>query len=195
MQDPRGTRSVVFLDLCVCEFYVRLCSAGSRSGSDDETDDDDVSADILRGRRAQTPAQEPTPPSPVAARRRSPHSNSSGDSRPNRYQHTRRTSFTRSRSPAVLHNPTSQKVSNKLNSPNVVKYQKRTSLPGDCYLCLRFPLTTFTWTISIDCKKLAETFILLASILYAASRISHYPTPQIPYIVSKTGNQLIARRK
>lgn len=156
-----------------------------------------MSADILRGRQAQTPVQEPTPPSPVVARRRSPHSNSSGDSRSNassRYQQTRRTSFTRSRSPAVLHNPTNQKVSNKLNSPNMAKYQKRTSLPGDCYLCLRFPLTTFTWTISIDCRKLAETLLLLASILYAASRISSYPTPQIPYIVSKNGNQLIARR-
>lgn len=153
----------------------------------------------------QAPAQElsssSTPSkqtvSPSGSRRRSPHSNSSGDSKPNassRYQHTRRTSFTRSRSPAVSRNPTNQKVSNKMNSPNLTRYHKKTLLPGDCRFHLRFPLTTFTWTVSIDCRKLGESLLLLASVLFAASRISSYPTPKIPYIVSKNSNRLIARR-
>lgn len=180
-------------------------SAGSRTSSDDETDDDDFSTDLLRGRThlqkgVQTQHQEQSSlsvkqtSSPAATRRRSPHSNSSVDSKSNvstRYRHTRRTSFTRSRSPAVSHNPTNPKV---LISSNSTFLRKRTILPCDCRVHLRFPWTTFTWTISIDYRKLGESLILLASLIYAAACISNYPTPEISYIVDRNSNRLISRR-
>ena len=184
-----------------CEILTRLCSSESRLTSDDETDDD-FSTNLSRGRphsqRKVQVQQEPGSKhtaSPLA-RRRSAHSTSSCDSKsnPSRYHHTRRTSFTRSRSPAVLPNPTNSKFSNKLNSPNLTGYRKWMLLPGDCRLYLRLPLTTLTWTISIDCRKLGETFLLLVSLLYAGSRISTHSTPQIAFIVSKNSNELIAKR-
>ncbi|KAH9481646.1 Dolichol kinase EVAN [Psilocybe cubensis] len=42
------------------------------------------------------------------------------------------------------------------------------------------PLTSLAWTFAMDTRKLAESVILLASLLYAASHIAGYTPPSIP---------------
>ena len=136
------------------------------------------------------------PSSPAAARRgASPHGNSSGDSKSNGSSQTsnqRRTSFTRSRSPAVLRIPTNHKALNRQNPPISTKFPRRHILPGDFRFQLRFPWTSFVWIFSMDSRKLCESFLLYTSVFYAAYYISTCPTPNISYIASPNTNNLIA---
>lgn len=131
-----------------------------------------------------------------AARRNSLHEHSSGDStattttvKPASIA-KRRTSFTRSRSPAVTRVPFNSTSHHRHISPavttrrstrqNTVLSAPRYLLPAQCRFQLRVPLTSFAWTFSIDTRKLVESVLLLSSLLYAAYRIARYSPPKIP---------------
>ncbi len=131
----------------------------------------------------------------TSKRRSSPHEHSSGDSTAtSTVKNThKRTSFTRSRSPAVLRAPTSLKSLNRHLPPTVVRNNPRqiSDLAEHKYLLspefrlqLKIPLSSWTWTFSIDTRKLGESLLLLVSLFYATCCIAQYPTPEIPFLRS-----------
>ncbi len=134
------------------------------------------------------------------------------------HKHTRRTSFTRSRSPAAvlrraspsLHKLSSNSKSHYHHAPTSLKSPSWSVLPAQLRFRFRVPLPplvffdfgrgesgdearSFVWGFSIDCRKLCEAGLLFGSVLYAARWIGEYKTPKIPYIVHPRTNELLAR--
>lgn len=169
-------------------------SSGSRYSSDEESDDDMPSD--LRGRAyLQKNIKSNSVDVDSSKRRPSPHEGSSGDSAATakaRHSH-KRTSFTRSRSPAVLRAPTSMKSLNRHLSPIVVRNNPRqisdlaepqSLLPAGLRFQLRVPLSSWTCLFCIDTRKLGESLLLLISLLCASYCIAGYPTPNIPLLLN-----------
>lgn len=167
--------------------YVFQISSGSRPSSDDETEDDDFPNES-RGRPYVPKNVQPTNRATSnhrtsSIRRRSPKGTSSGDSTATPRRVPRRTSFARSRSPAVLRTPTT-KSSNRLNSPIGTRTFRRTILRTDVQFQLRFFLTKFVWSFSIDSRKAGEGLILLASLFAASLCVSSHTIPITPYVLN-----------
>ena len=168
-------------------------SPGSRYSTDDETDDD-LPIDS-RGRVYPNSLQNGNGgpnnhSSPSTLRKVSPNGTSSPDSTGTGVCKTR-TSFTRSHSPSV-HAPLNLKPlpkSNRHTSPsrpwNVRQTQEpRTYLAAEFRLPLVLPLGLPSCTFSMDKRKLGESVLLLLSLLYSASHIRNYTTPDVQF----TGN-------
>jgi hypothetical protein len=134
------------------------------------------------------------------------------------HKHTRRTSFTRSRSPAAvlrratpsLHKLSSNSKSHHHHTPTSLKSLRWNVLPAELRFRFRVPLLplvffdfgrgesgdearSFVWGFSIDYRKLCEAGLLFGSVLYAARWIGESKTPKIPYIVHPRTNELLAQ--
>ena len=167
-------------------------SSGSRYSSDDEESDDGLPSD-LRGRAFSEKGLHNGENSKyvTSTRRPSPRGNSSGDSTATatgRAKSTKKRTFTRSRSPAVLCVPNIKSHHRHL-SPTVHRNPRkilgpRHFLAAECCFLLRFPFSSLAWTFSIDARKLGESLLLLCSLLFAAYHITTFPTPKKSFIVN-----------
>ncbi|KAF9048592.1 hypothetical protein BJ165DRAFT_1526030 [Panaeolus papilionaceus] len=84
----------------------------------------------------------------------------------------------------------SPSVARNLRPNGVVPLAQHTVLPARIMLQLRFPLTQRALTFTIDARKLGESALLLISLLWAAHRISSYPTTDLPFVINPdTNNQ------
>ena len=168
-------------------------SSGSRYSSDDDESDDGLPSD-LRGRAFSEKGLQNSENSKytTSTRRPSPRGNSSGDSAATatgRTPSTKKRTFTRSRSPAVLRVPTNIKSLHRHLSPTVHRnprkiFGPRHLLAADFRFLLRFPFSSLTWTFSIDARKLGESLVLLCSLLLAAYHITTFPTPKVLFIAN-----------
>lgn len=178
-----------------------LVSSGSRSSTDDETDDD--LATDSRGRVYSNSLQNGTggpkiSSSPSTLRKLSPHGTSSADSTGTNWNGgiKARTSFTRSRSPNVLRAPLNPKPATKSHrhmSPSLPRnvgqtHEPRTLLAAECRLQLGLPLGLSYCNFSMDNRKLGESLLLLFSLLYSASHIRSYSTPDVPFAANANAN-------
>lgn len=164
-------------------------SSGSRYSTDDETDDD-LPIDS-RGRVYSNSLQNGNGnggpnnrSSPSTLRKLSPNGTSSADSTGTGVCKTR-TSFTRSHSPSVRA-PLNMKPppkSNRHTSPSQ-PHEPRTYLAAEFRLQLELPLGLPSCTFAMDKRKLGESVLLLLSLLYSASHIRNYSTPDVQF----TGN-------
>ncbi|KAF9532582.1 hypothetical protein CPB83DRAFT_880691 [Crepidotus variabilis] len=174
-------------------YHAGSSSSGSRASSGDETEDDDFPAGS-RGRPyvpKNVQSANGTSQHTSSLRKRSPKGISSGDSTstPNGV-HRRRTSFTRSRSPAVLRAP--PKALNRMNSPTLTRTFRRNILPSELRFQLRIPFANCIYSFSIDFRKFGEALILLSCIIAASLCISSHPTPGIRYILHPESNYLLS---
>lgn len=169
-------------------------SSGSRYSSDDDESDDGLPSD-LRGRAFSEKGLHNGENSKysTSTRRPSPRGNSSGDSaatatgRPKSTK--KRTSFTRSRSPAVLRTPANVNSHHRHLSPTVHRnprklFGPRHLLAAEFSFLLQFPFSSLAWTFSIDARKLGESLLLLSSLLLVAYHITTFPTPKVTFIVN-----------
>jgi hypothetical protein len=166
-------------------------SSGSRYSTDDETDDD-LPIDS-RGRVYSNSLQNGNGgpnnrSSPSTLRKLSPNGTSSADSTGTGVCKTR-TSFTRSHSPSLRAPLNLKPPLNRHTSPsqpwNVRQtHEPRTYLAAEFRLPLVLPLGLPSCTFSMDKRKLGESVLLLLSLLYSASHIKVYSTPDVQF----TGN-------
>jgi len=173
--------------------HLNNISSGSRYSSDDDESDDGLPSD-LRGRAFSEKGLHSGENSRYtnSTRRPSPRGNSSGDSAATatgRAKLTKKRTFTRSRSPAVLRVPPSINSHHRHLSPTVHRSPRRISGPrhllaADFRFLLRFPFSSLTWTFSIDARKLGESLLLLCSLLLATYHIRTFPTPKISFIAN-----------
>jgi dolichol kinase len=159
-----------------------LFSSASRSTTEDDDTEDDLPRDF-RGRAFSQNGLRNGPNGNLKVslptlRRPSPHPNSSGDSTGASPGHNNRVPFTRSRSPAVIMNSNTTR-SQRTMSPSMSFFSFRkpgvhghvTLLPSVFQVHTHFPLSPWTWTLRIDARKLGECLLLLASLLYASSKL------------------------
>ena len=162
-------------------------SSGSRYSTDDETDDD-LPIDS-RGRVYSISVQNGNAgnggpnnrSSPSTLRKLSPNGTSSADSTGTGVCKTR-TPFTRSHSPS-LRAPLNMKPppkSHRHTSPSQ-PHEPRTYLAAEFRLSLGLPLGLPSCTFSMDKRKLGESLLLLLSLLYSASCIRNYSTPDVQF--------------
>ncbi|KDR78911.1 hypothetical protein GALMADRAFT_64608 [Galerina marginata CBS 339.88] len=57
---------------------------------------------------------------------------------------------------------------------------------------MRVPLSSLTLSFSIDNRKLGESIILLASLLFSAYKLTRYPTPNIPILANQNTHTWLA---
>lgn len=137
-------------------------------------------------------------------RNRSPHGNSSGDSTATvtKKHKEKRTTFARSRSPAILRASNNSKATlrNRHLSPavsrnprhNLSNLASQNFLTSSCRIRLPLPLSSSSLVFSIDSRKLGESILLLGSLLYAAYHTTTYPSPIIPLITTAETHKWLA---
>lgn len=214
MRGPRGASYYSHWRSSFTELYPLFNSSGSRDSSEDEDTDEEI-IQASRGRANQEkPLQQingtlqHAHSSSLSARNPSPKGTSSGDSTVSGHTSIAKTrTFARSRSPAVVRNTTnlmtvsksqrhmSPSVARNLRPNGVVPLAQHTVLPARIMLQLRFPLTQRALTFTIDARKLGESALLLISLLWAAHRISSYPTTDLPFVTNPDTNNQQALRK
>ncbi|PPR02605.1 hypothetical protein CVT24_002176 [Panaeolus cyanescens] len=86
------------------------------------------------------------------------------------------------------HRRMSPSVARNLRPNGVAPLAQRTVLAARVMLQLRFPLTQSTLTFTIDARKLGESVLLLISLIWAAHRISTYPTSDLPFTINPDTN-------
>ncbi|KAF8624531.1 hypothetical protein AX15_005841 [Amanita polypyramis BW_CC] len=157
-------------------------SSASRSSSDEETEEEFPPA--FRG-RTFSHTKNAIEKKPLPIRQSSSHRNSSGDSASTVVPHGRST-FTRSRSPAVVRSSLSSKIAptaHRLLSPTRSRLARPKSplpepvvvLPADVQLRVPIPFTNFSWGLVLYVQRFGEAIILLSSLLFAISRFSDLP--------------------
>lgn len=160
----------------------RASSSASRSSSDDETEGDEFPA-AFRG-RTFSHTKNPIEKKPLPIERPS----SSGDSSATVRQG--RSTFTRSRSPAIVRSSLTSKTSHshrllspafsRLNRPKSSLLDPVGVLPADIQLHIRIPFTPVQWVLVLPVPRFIEGILLLGSLLFAISRFPPFPTPQHP---------------
>jgi hypothetical protein len=165
-------------------------SSGSRYSTDDETDNDLPTDSRGRGYSDSLQNGNGGPKnrsSPSTLRKLSPNGTSSADSTGTNRNGVGKTriSFTRSRSPNLRVPRPAPKLHRHI-SPSLPRnvrqtHEPRTFLAAECRLLLGFPLGLPSCTFSMDKRKLGESILLLLSLLYSASHIRSYSTPDVPF--------------
>ncbi|KAK2460914.1 hypothetical protein APHAL10511_007384 [Amanita phalloides] len=160
-----------------------LGTSASRSSSNDETEDE-FPADF-RGRTISH-TRSPIEKKPLPIRHSSAHRHSSGDSTSTTVPQGRST-FTRSRSPAILRSSLTSKTASypyRLLSPIRSRFTRPKSplvepvvvFPGDFQLRIPIPFMSFKWVLTLYVRRFVEAILLLSSLFLAISKFSQFPT-------------------
>ena len=126
---------------------------------------------------------------------------SSGDSSATTVRQGRST-FTRSRSPAVVRSSLTSKTSHshrllspafsRLARPKFSLLDPVPVLPSDVQLHIRIPFTTLTWALVLPVPRFIEGILLLGSLFFAISRFPPFPVPKHPALSVNDSSEWIS---
>ncbi|THV02843.1 hypothetical protein K435DRAFT_748744 [Dendrothele bispora CBS 962.96] len=173
-------------------------AGSSSSQAGESTDDSDTDVDLpmrtSRGRKFSSASSNPHRSSMSSAnfRAASPHQNSSGESSGGYRRSTARAPFTRSRSPAINPSFASHRHASPAGSPfarnKFIPLDYRSLLPAIFELHLPIAFTSYTWTVSLDARRAGECLIIIASLIYATSKIWEDTNFYSPHFISRQFN-------